>query len=114
MDECVFCKIVAGSIPCSKVYEDDTVLAFDDIQPMAPIHVIVVPKQHVATLMDLTPADGEIMKGMILAAQEVAKKKGVAQRGFRTVVNCGSEGGQIVMHLHMHVLGGEKLKDDLA
>lgn len=114
MEDCIFCKIVAGQIPCAKVYEDAKVLAFDDIQPMAPVHVIVIPKRHVATVMDL---DGEALgdaQAMMVAAREVARIKGVSERGFRLVFNCGEEGGQVVQHLHMHLLGGRKLRDGLS
>jgi histidine triad (HIT) family protein len=114
MEECIFCRIVRGEIPSEKVYEDADVLAFEDIHPMAPVHVIVIPKRHVATLMDLKSDLPETMAALYRGAQETAKRKGIDQRGFRTVINCNREGGQIVYHLHMHVLGGMKLKDDLA
>jgi len=114
MEDCIFCRIVSGEIPSDKVYEDEDVTAFHDIHPMAPVHVIVVPKRHVATLMDLGSDLSQIMAGLYRAAQEVAKRMAIDQRGFRTVINCNSEGGQIVYHLHMHVLGGTRLKDDLA
>ncbi len=114
MEECVFCRIVKGEIPSEKVYEDGDVLAFEDIHPMAPVHVIVIPKRHVATLMDLKSDLSGIMTAMYRGAQETARRKGIDQRGFRTVINCNPEGGQIVYHLHMHVLGGTRLKDDLA
>lgn len=114
MGGCIFCKIVAGQIPAQKVYEDEQVLAFEDIHPMAPIHVIVIPKRHVATLMDVGPAEAPDLQALLAAAQEVARIKGIDQRGFRVVINCNAEGGQVVFHLHMHLLGGLKLKDDLA
>lgn len=114
MPECVFCKIVAGEIPSRKVYEDDRVLAFEDIHPMAPIHTIIIPKRHVATFMDVKTEEMDDVKAMMRAAQEVAKMKKIDERGFRLVVNCNREGGQVVFHLHMHLLGGLKLKDDLA
>ena len=114
MEGCIFCKIVAGAIPCSKVYEDDTVLAFDDIQPMAPVHVIVIPKKHIPTLLDVTAEKEHVMDTLMKGVQETAKIKGIAQSGFRAVINCNEEGGQLVFHLHIHVLGGKKLKDALA
>ncbi|MCE5283584.1 MAG: histidine triad nucleotide-binding protein [Deltaproteobacteria bacterium] len=114
MDGCIFCKIAAGEIPCRKVYEDERVLAFEDIHPMAPIHVIIIPKGHVATLMDVGADRMADLQAMMAAAQEVARLKGVDQRGFRVVINCNPEGGQVVFHLHMHLLGGLKLKDALA
>jgi len=114
MEDCIFCKIARGEIPCNKVYEDDKVLAFDDINPMAPVHVIVVPKQHIPTLMDVARENMNIMGDIFTAVKEVAKIKKIEEKGFRTVINCNEEGGQLIFHLHIHVLGGERLKDDLA
>jgi histidine triad (HIT) family protein len=113
-DDCIFCKIVNGTIPCSKVYEDDHVMAFDDIHPMAPVHVIVIPKRHIPTLLDVKAEGMNAAGALITAAQEVARIKGIDKRGFRAVINCNKEGGQVIFHLHMHVLGGKKLKDELA
>jgi histidine triad (HIT) family protein len=114
MDDCLFCKIVSGQIPCRKVYENERVLAFEDIHPMAPVHVIIIPKVHVATLMDVGPAQMADLQAVMAAAQEVARIKKVDQRGFRVVINCNQEGGQVVFHLHVHLLGGLKLRDGLA
>jgi histidine triad (HIT) family protein len=114
MEDCIFCKIAGGQIPGSKVYENELVVAFDDINPMAPVHVIVVPKRHVATLLDVGEGDKDLLAAMTTAAQEVARRKGIARRGFRTVINCNEEGGQVIFHLHMHVLGGRKLLDELG
>jgi histidine triad (HIT) family protein len=114
MEECIFCSIAAGKIPCRKVYEDERVLAFEDIHPMAPVHVIIIPKTHIATLMDVDPDGAEDLKAMMFAAQAVARLKGVDRKGFRAVINCNEEGGQVVFHLHMHLLGGRKLRDDLT
>jgi len=114
MEDCIFCRIVKGDIPCTKVYENDSALAFEDIEPMAPAHVIVVPKRHLATLMDVKGDDSKIIADLLLAVQEVARIKNVDQAGFRVVINCNKEGGQIVFHLHIHVLGGRKLKDGLG
>ena len=114
MEDCIFCKIAAGVIPCRKVYEDEKVLAFEDIHPMAPVHIIIIPKRHVATLMDVD-AEGMVdLQAMMSAAQEAARVKKVDQKGFRVVINCNREGGQVVFHLHMHLLGGLRLKDGLA
>jgi histidine triad (HIT) family protein len=114
MSDCIFCKIVRGEIPCAKVYEDDKVLAFDDIHPMAPVHVVIVPKNHISTLMDVDTEKNNIMNNLIAAAQKVAKIKKIDASGFRTAINCNAEGGQIVFHLHVHVLGGRKLQDELG
>jgi histidine triad (HIT) family protein len=113
MDDCIFCRIVNGQIPSSKVYETDQVLAFDDIHPMAPVHVIVIPKVHIPTLMDVSPETINNLEALFFGVQEVARIKGVDQKGFRTVINCNREGGQIIFHLHIHVLGGTKLRDAL-
>ena len=113
MEGCIFCKIAVGEIPCRKVFEDEAVLAFDDIQPMAPVHVLIVPKLHVSTLMDLGQERMADLTAMMNAAREVARIKGVDQSGFRLVINCNREGGQVIFHLHMHLLGGQQLKDAL-
>jgi histidine triad (HIT) family protein len=114
VSDCIFCKIVRGEIPCRKVYEDEQVLAFDDIHPMAPVHVIVIPKAHIPTFMDIASDKMDIVPAMAAAAQQVARLKGVEQKGFRVVFNCNPEGGQVVFHLHMHVLGGRQLEDGLG
>ncbi len=114
MSDCIFCKIAGGEIPCTKIYEDDNVLAFDDIHPMAPVHVIIIPKIHLPTLLDIGSQNIAVAGDLILAAQKVARIKGIAEKGFRAVINCNAEGGQVVFHLHMHVLGGRKLHDELG
>lgn len=114
MEECIFCRIAAGEIPCRKVYEDERVLAFEDIKPMAPVHIIVIPRRHIATLMDVDAEGAGDLTAMMYAAQVVARLKGVDRKGFRVVINCNEEGGQVVFHLHMHLLGGRKLRDDLT
>jgi len=114
MPDCIFCKIIRGEIPCIKVYEDDMVLAFDDIHPMAPVHVVIIPKNHIYTLMDVDTEKVDIMNNLIVAVQKVAKIKKIDASGFRTAVNCNAEGGQVVFHLHVHVLGGRKLHDELG
>jgi histidine triad (HIT) family protein len=114
MEDCIFCKIANGTIPSKKVYEDAEAVAFDDIHPMAPIHVIIIPKKHIPTMLDVTKTDMSPIGSLFTAAQEVARIKGINERGFRVVINCNKEGGQLIFHLHMHVLGGKKLKDGLA
>ncbi|TSA55945.1 MAG: histidine triad nucleotide-binding protein [Planctomycetaceae bacterium] len=113
MEDCIFCKIVNGEIPSTKVYENEKVLAFNDINPMAPVHVIIIPKEHIPTLLDVTPEKMDILVAMFSAAQKVAKINNIDKKGFRMVINCNQEGGQIIFHLHMHVLGGRRLKDEL-
>lgn len=114
MEECIFCKIVKGEIPSSRVYEDEEVLAFDDIHPVAPVHVILIPKVHIPTLMDLTQDHMPLVSAMINGIQEVARRKRVDERGFRTVINCKAEGGQVIFHLHIHIIGGRKLQDGMG
>ena len=109
MTDCIFCKIVAGEISAAVVYDDDQVLAFRDIQPEAPIHIIIIPKRHIATLNDLTPADAELIGRMHLAARQVALDLGVAESGYRTLINCNRDAGQYVFHVHMHLLAGRNL-----
>jgi histidine triad (HIT) family protein len=113
MEDCIFCKIVRGEIPASPVYEDERVLAFDDIQPMAPVHVIIIPKRHIATFMDVEEGQMADLQAMMEVARKVARLKKVDEKGFRLVINCNEEGGQVVFHLHMHLLGGQKLRDGL-
>ena len=105
--DCVFCKIIKGEIPSSKVYENDLVLAFDDIQPQSPVHVLIVPKKHISTLNDLN--DSEIWTALLQASRTVAEIKGIKENGYRVTVNCGPDATQIVFHLHMHVMGGKLL-----
>ena len=116
MEECIFCKIANGLMPCSKVYEDEKTIAFDDIHPVAPVHTLVVPKQHIPTLLDVGTEEMDYLSAMVTTVQEVARIKGIDQRGFKVVINCNEEGGQIIYHLHMHVLGGRRLalKDKLV
>ncbi|HZG77098.1 MAG TPA: histidine triad nucleotide-binding protein [Paenibacillus sp.] len=109
MADCIFCKIVEGSIPSKKVLETDTVLAFHDIQPAAPVHVLLIPKKHIPTMNDVTADDASVLGDIALAAQQVAETLGIKERGYRLINNCNEEGGQVVYHLHVHLLGGEKL-----
>ncbi len=114
MDECIFCRIARGEIPSSRVYEDEKVLAFDDINPVAPVHVVVIPKYHIPTLMDVDPDKREYVNALLAAVPEIARRKGIDRRGFRVVLNCNKEGGQVVFHLHLHVLGGKRLGSKMA
>ena len=107
--DCIFCKIIAGEIPSSKVYEDEHVLAFRDINPVAPVHVLVIPKQHVASVADLRPDQNPLLGHLFAAVQKVAAETGVAESGYRVVTNAGKDAGQVVFHLHLHVLGGQPL-----
>lgn len=104
-DDCLFCKIVRGEIPCRKVYEDDDVLAFHDINPVAPVHFMLVPKQHLVSLREADESHAVLLGKMLLLASKLAKEQGL-DNGFRTVINSGKGGGQEVFHLHIHVIGG--------
>ena len=106
MSDCLFCKIVAGEIPCSKAYEDDTVLAFNDIDPQAPTHILIVPKKHFDSILELGAEDAALLSHMFEVANRLAGEKGFAQNGFRLVINTGKDGGQSVPHLHLHLMGG--------
>lgn len=106
---CLFCKIVAGEIPATKVYEDDRVIAFNDINPQAPTHVLVVPKEHIATLNDLSASHDDLVGAMVRTAATIAKDRGIDGPGFRAVFNCNAQAGQTVFHLHLHLLGGRTM-----
>lgn len=106
MEDCIFCGIINKSIPSTIVYEDDKVIAFNDIKPVAPVHVIIVPKKHIASVNALTPEDASVIGDVYLAAKKIAEKVGVAESGYRVINNCGSDAGQTVFHLHYHLVGG--------
>jgi len=109
MSECIFCKIIARTIPAVLVYEDDVVVAFDDINPQAPTHTLVIPRKHVASMAELQDSDVGLLGRLMSAGNTIAKQKGIADTGYRFVVNTGVHGGQSVFHLHLHVLGGRHL-----
>jgi len=109
MSDCIFCKIVNGDIPAKKVYEDDELLAFHDINPAAPVHCLVIPKKHIPSLLKLEPEDVPLVGRLLNRARELAKDRGCGEKGARFVINAGSDGGQTVDHLHVHVLGGRAL-----
>lgn len=111
MDDCIFCKIAAHQIPSTVVYEDDEVIAFDDLAPQAPVHTLVIPKDHYANIIDGVPAD--VLAAMVNAVSEVARAKGLDD-GFRVIANTGEVAGQTVHHFHMHVLGGKPLGENLV
>ena len=108
--DCLFCKIVAGKVEADVVFEDDTVLAFRDINPQAPTHTLIVPRKHVATINDLTDADAGDVARLFLAARTIAKEEGLAEDGYRVVMNCMEGAGQSVFHIHLHLLGGRPLR----
>ena len=106
MEDCIFCKIIKGEIPSEKVYEDEEILAFKDIQPAAPIHILVIPKKHITNLMEVAEEDKQLMGKIVVVMQKVARQLGVDEKGFRIISNCGPDSGQEVMHLHFHLLAG--------
>lgn len=108
--DCLFCRIVARQLPSDIVYEDDTVLAFNDIAPQAPTHVLIIPKMHVATVNDVADADAGVFATLTLRARAIATDRGIAESGYRLLLNCNAAGGQTVYHLHLHLLGGRQLK----
>jgi histidine triad (HIT) family protein len=110
MDNCLFCKIVQGNIPSDKVYEDDKILAFKDINPGAPVHILIIPKLHIGSINELNEEHKELIGHIFIMAKKLAKDLGVDESGFRLVNNCGEDGGQTVPHIHFHLLGGRSLK----
>ncbi|NLP18631.1 MAG: histidine triad nucleotide-binding protein [Firmicutes bacterium] len=110
MSECIFCRIAAGELSADIVHEDDQVLVFKDITPQAPIHLLLIPKRHVSTLLELTEEDGELLTHVFTVIRKVAVEYGLSKKGFRTVINTGDEGGQTVGHLHFHLLGGRHMQ----
>lgn len=108
--DCIFCKIIKGDIPSKKVYEDDLALAFHDISPIAPVHVLVIPKKHIASVLDIAEEDKELVGYLHQVIGKVAKETGVAETGFRIISNTGTHGQQTVPHLHYHVIGGRQLE----
>ena len=114
MEDCIFCKIIKGEISSTKVYEDEEILAFRDINPAAPVHVLVIPKKHISSLAEISKEDEAIIGKIYTIINEIAKKEGIFEKGFRVIVNCGEDGGQEVGHLHFHLLGGKKLGDKIC
>lgn len=109
MSDCLFCKIINGDIPCDKVYEDDKVLAFNDIDPQAPVHFLVIPKEHIQSAALICENNSGIVAHIFEVIAKIAAEKGISEKGFRVVTNCGEDGGQTVGHLHFHVLAGRNI-----
>ena len=112
--DCIFCKIIAGQIPSDVIYTDDKVIAFRDISPMAPVHLLIIPREHIASLNDITEQQTALVGHMVQVAKQLAKQQGIATKGYRVVINSGPQGGQVVQHLHMHLLGGRELSGGLG
>ena len=107
--DCLFCRILSGDIPADVIYESDAAIAFRDINPQAPTHVLIIPREHIATINDLGADDREVVGSLYLAAKDIAREEGIAETGYRTVMNCGEQAGQSVFHIHLHLLGGRRL-----
>ncbi len=107
--DCLFCKIIRGEIPANIQYQDEKVTAFADINPQAPVHTVIVPKQHIATLNDLQPDNFSLIGYMVNTAKDLAKEFGIAEQGYRVLMNCNDHGGQTVFHIHLHLLGGRRM-----
>lgn len=114
MDNCLFCKIIKGEIPSDKVYEDDEILAFKDINPATPIHILVIPKKHIASLANMQIEDEKVIGKMHTVINIIAKKQGFLDNGYRVIINCGEDAGQEVMHLHFHILAGTKMGEKIV
>ena len=112
--DCIFCQIVSGKIPSDIVYQDEEVIAFRDIKPQAPVHILIIPKRHIPSLEQLKEDELPVITRMVEVANQLAKGEGVAQKGYRLAINCGKEGGQLGPHLHMHLLGGRRLSGKLG
>lgn len=109
MTDCLFCKIRDGEIPSDTIYEDDDVIAFRDVNPQSPTHVLIVPRKHIATTNDLEPDDAPVIGKMMLAAKAIAAEQGIAEDGYRLVINCNAKAGQTVFHIHLHLMGGRSM-----
>ena len=114
MQDCIFCKIINKEIPSSIVYEDDEIIAFRDIHPVTPVHILVIPKKHITSLANLGKEDEAVVGKIYGVINKIAKQEGILEKGFRVIVNCGEDGGQEVQHLHFHLLGGKKLGVKIA
>lgn len=114
MKDCIFCKIIKKEIPSDTVYEDDEIIAFRDIHPAAPIHILVIPKKHIESLIDVKQEDEQLIGKIYTVINKIAEQEGMDNKGFRVIVNCGEDGCQEVKHLHFHVLGGKKLGEKIC
>ena len=112
--DCIFCQIIAGKVPSEILYQDEEILAFRDINPQTPIHLVIILKKHIPSLAHLTEAESPLIGHMVNTANQLAKREGMSKGGYRLVINCGKKSGQLVPHLHMHLLGGRKLSNALG
>lgn len=112
--DCLFCKIIAGEIPSEKVFEDELVTAFRDINPVAPTHILIIPNKHIASINDLGPDDESLVGHLFTVAKKLAQKEGINESGYRLIINTGADGGQIIFHLHLHLIGGHKMQHPMG
>ncbi|RJQ38099.1 MAG: histidine triad nucleotide-binding protein [Dehalococcoidia bacterium] len=112
--DCIFCKIIAGAIPTKFVYQDKEVIAFRDIEPQAPVHILIIPREHIASLAEVPESKSGLLGHLVAVANKLAKSEGIAERGYRVAINCGPEGTQGVPHIHLHLLGGRQLSGMLG
>ena len=114
MTDCIFCKIIAGEVPSSRLYQDGRVTAFRDINPVAPTHILIVPNQHIASVNVLTEADEQLVGQLFTTARQLAEEEGIQESGYRLIINTGKDGGQDVQHLHLHLIGGHKMRHPMG
>jgi histidine triad (HIT) family protein len=113
-EDCVFCKIVAGELPSQQVYKDELITAFRDIQPLSPTHILIIPNEHIVNTNDLSSKHVDLASRMLMVVPEIAKREGVDKNGYRLIMNAGPDGNQVVMHMHMHLLGGHRMKHPMG
>ena len=114
MDKCIFCKIIRGEIPASIVYKNEEIIAFRDIHPVAPTHFLILPAKHIASVNDVLPEDEPLMGRLFTVAKKLAAQEGIAESGYRLIVNTGAHAGQVVFHLHMHLMGGRRMRHPIG
>ena len=112
--DCIFCSIVAGKIPVDIIYQDEEVIAFRDIKPQSPVHLLVIPREHFPSLVQITEKEEPLIGHMVTVANRLARDEGISEAGYRLVINCGRQGGQLVPHLHLHIMGGRQLSGQLG
>jgi histidine triad (HIT) family protein len=114
MDDCIFCKIIKGEAPATILYQDEQIIAFRDIHPVAPTHLLIVPVKHIVSVNDVLPEDEPVMGRLFTVAKQLAAQEGITESGYRLIVNTGAHGGQVVFHLHMHLMGGQRMRHPIG
>lgn len=113
-EDCIFCKIVAGEMPSESLYQDEQVMAFKDIHPVAPVHILIIPKKHIASMNELADGDAQLVGQMFKVTRDLANQQGIADSGYRLILNTGPDGGQVVYHLHLHLIGGQRMRHPMG